>query len=274
MTNSSRMKPTVLVGCGNMGCAMLNGWLKSGASAADIHVIDPNPHAGMPNSVHHYNDPASFMAQNSRIGCLVLAVKPAGVVSVLANMKRALDVESAVVSIAAGVGVAQLAEACADTNPQIIRCMPNLPATIGQGALGFYADGLSSKTRADIDAMFSANGACFWLDDEQHMHGLTALSGSGPAYVLHVAEAMQAAGQQLGLAPDLAQKLAVQTLRGTANLLHESSFNATELRQQVTSPNGTTAAALDVLMDEGALSDLFAHAMEAAAARSAEIEAA
>jgi pyrroline-5-carboxylate reductase len=200
----------------------------------------------------------------------VLAVKPQIIGAVLAQLEPAIGPETLVISIAAGIGLQRLTTGL--NTQRVIRTMPNTPAQIGKGITGAVAaNGVTTADRAIAMALLQAAGPAVWLDAESQIDAVTAVSGSGPAYVFHLVEALAAAGKRQGLAPEIAMQLARQTVIGSAALLEADPAPAAQLRQNVTSPNGTTAAALAVLMGDDGLTSLIDRAVEAARQRSEEL---
>lgn len=253
-----------LVGCGRMGGALLDGWLTNGLSASAVHVLDPHPGPDLSRLGISVNaalppDPA----------VLVIAVKPQMMASVLPSLSVKED--TLVISVAAGVTLA--AYAAAFPAAPIVRAMPNTPAAIGQGITAVI--GNSRATEADMalaEALLSAVGRVVRLEGEDQMDAVTALSGSGPAYVFHLIEAMAAAGEAEGLSPELALELARATVAGAGALAVHADEAPRKLRENVTSPGGTTAAGLDVLMDGArGLPPLMRATIAAAAARGREL---
>jgi pyrroline-5-carboxylate reductase len=263
----------VLAGCGNMGYAMLSGWLKSGRlAAADVWVVEPNETLRRRAAELGTHAMATSDALSAGLSptLVVLAVKPQVMREVVAGYKRFADGQTTFLSIAAGTQIATLEESLG--NVPIVRCMPNTPAAIGRGMMVTVANGLVTDTTRDfVNGLLSASGEVTSVDDEALMDAVTAVSGSGPAYVFHFIEALTEAGKKAGLQPDTASLLAVQTVYGAASLAAESHEDPGTLRQRVTSPNGTTAAALSVLMAEDRLKKLVGQAVEAARLRSIEL---
>lgn len=260
-------RPLVLIGAGKMGGAMLDGWLASGVDPASIVVVDPQP------------DPAfeTLRTPGLRVGdappatpasIIVIAVKPHLVADVLPRLGPAIDGETLLVSIAAGVKLARLAESGAKA---VVRAMPNTPASVGKGATVGVAAGASEAQVAAADRLLSAVGKTWWLEEEDLLDAVTGVSGSGPAYVFHMVEALAAAGEAAGLPAELAAGIARQTVVGAGALLDESPLDPGTLRANVTSKNGTTAAALGVLRDSGRLGTLMEEAVAAATTRSREL---
>lgn len=263
----------LLAGCGNMGFAMLSGWLESGRlKPHEVGVVEPNEAlraraaaAGAATGA----DVSAFAGERPRL--IVLAVKPQVIREVTAAYRPFAESGSAFLSIAAGTPAAAFEEILGAGTP-VIRCMPNTPAAIGKGMMVVFANGhVTTDTKEFVRGLLSASGAVTDVPDEGLMDAVTAVSGSGPAYVFHFIEALTAAGEKAGLPPETAKLLARQTVYGAASLAFESGEEAGRLREQVTSPNGTTAAALSVLMGGKRLETLVTEAVEAARARSVEL---
>ncbi len=268
------MTKLVLVGCGNMGFAMLKGWLSS-APAPDVHVVEPNEalrvraaEAGA-NAVGDPEELAAELAPD----LIVLAVKPQVMRDVVPSYVRFAGGPAVFVSIAAGTTIATLGEMLPGPTP-IIRCMPNTPAAIGHGMLVCCAnDHVPHDKRSLTDALLAHSGMVDWIDNEELMDAVTALSGSGPAYVFHLIECLADAGAGVGLPPELAGRMAMQTVMGAGRLAAQSGVEPGILRSQVTSPGGTTAAALGVMMKDERLAELMREAVVAARDRGKELSA-
>ncbi len=264
----------VLAGCGNMGYAMLGGWLKSGKlKPKEVLVVEPNE--ALRRRAEELGCPAladaGAIAPGAQPEVVVLAVKPQVIRDVTAAYKRFGGGQTTFLSVAAGTPVAAFEQILGSTAP-IVRCMPNTPAAIGKGMMVVFSNPLvSDETKNFIADLLSASGEVTTVDDESLMDAVTAVSGSGPAYVFHFIECLTAAAEAAGLPPDTAKLLARQTVYGAAALAAESKEDPGTLRQQVTSPNGTTAAALNVLMGEDRLKALVTDAVEAACLRSVEL---
>jgi pyrroline-5-carboxylate reductase len=260
----------VLVGAGKMGSAMLDGWLALGLSPRHVAVLEPQPTpevAALAARGLRLNPPAAAVGE---VAAVVVAVKPQVAPEITPSLAPFVGAATVVVSIMAGRTLAFLADAL--PGAALVRAMPNTPAAIGRGITVAVANaGVSDAQRALVDALLSAVGAVEWVADEALMDAVTALSGSGPAYVFLLAETMAQAGAAAGLPPALAATLARTTVAGAGELLHRSPLDAATLRQNVTSPGGTTAAALDVLMAKGGLAPLMGRAIAAATARSREL---
>jgi pyrroline-5-carboxylate reductase len=257
----------VLAGAGKMGGAMLTGWLAQGLDPARVVVIDPAPapeiSALAAKGIRlNPNDPAAA-------DTLIVAVKPQMFRDAGPALKRWVGPSTLVVSIMAGTTIAALQEVCGGA---VVRAMPNTPAAIGRGITVAVPDAhVSTAQRATADALLRATGAVEWVDDEDLMDAVTAVSGSGPAYLFLLAEELARAGVAAGLPEQLATKLARDTVSGAGELLNRSELTSATLRQNVTSPGGTTAAALAVLMGDDGFAPLLTRAVAAATARSKEL---
>lgn len=259
-----------LVGAGKMGGAMLAGWLAGGLDPARTTVLDPHASpdlealcAARGLSLNPDRVPAAE--------ALVLAMKPQGLDAAASNLAPLVGSDTLVVSILAGKTIADL-RARLPRARAIVRAMPNLPASIGRGATGAVASAeVDAAQRAAADALLASVGVVEWLDDEALIDALTAVSGSGPAYVFLLAEAMEQAGLAAGLPAAMAARLARSTVSGAGALLDATDRAAGQLRQDVTSPGGTTAAALAVLMRDGGVPDLMREAVAAAKNRAGEL---
>ena len=257
----------VLLGCGKMGGAMLQGWLAQGLDPASVWVIDPYPSEWLKSLPVHLNTP---LPENPAIA--LVAVKPQMMGDALPSMQSIGNSETVFLSIAAGVTIASFAEVLGENTP-IIRAMPNTPAAIGQGITAFVGNSKVSDERLELaQTLLSAVGKTVRLESEDQMDAVTAVSGSGPAYVFHLIETLAAAGEAEGLPADLAMKLALTTVSGAGALAEAADETASQLRVNVTSPNGTTQAALEVLMnDTDGFPVLLHRAVSAAANRSREL---
>lgn len=256
----------VLLGCGKMGQAMLSGWLAAGLPASRVWIVEPNPSLSLAALGAQVNVPLP-----SRAAAVVLAVKPQMMEQALPQVAGLAGSGAMFLSIAAGLTLAWF-EARLGTATPIVRAMPNTPAAVGRGISALIPNAAGAAAMPLAEALLGAVGRTVRLDAEAQMDVVTALSGSGPAYVFHLIEAMAAAGEAEGLSPDLAMALARATVCGAGELAHQSPESAATLRINVTSPGGTTAAALKVLMDEATgLPPLMVRAVAAAAARSREL---
>jgi pyrroline-5-carboxylate reductase len=259
----------VLLGCGKMGGAMLEGWLSQGLPASAVHVIDPNAPdwvAARGASVNH------TLPSNPAI--MVVAVKPQMMGDALPSIQGYGNGETVLLSIAAGTKIAAF-EAVFGLKTPIVRSMPNTPAAIAQGITAYCRNAHVSDERLELArALLSAVGKTVELESEAQIDAVTGVSGSGPAYVFHMIECMADAGVAQGLPREMAMELAVATVAGAGALAAASEESATQLRINVTSPNGTTRAALEVLMDaENGFPALLNRAVAAAADRSRELGA-
>ncbi len=260
----------VLLGAGKMGSALLEGWLRLGLDPKNVAVIEPQ----VPATVAELAQRGLQLNPNPRaltnVAAIVLAVKPQVAPQAIPPLAPLVSPATVVVSIMAGRTLKFLADAlpgpCA-----IVRAMPNTPAAIGRGITVAVPLHVDDAQRSLADRLLSATGAVEWTDDESLMDAVTAVSGSGPAYVFLLAEALTHAGIAAGLPAELAEKLARETVAGSGELLHRSALDAAVLRENVTSPGGTTAAALAVLMGHDGLAQLMAKAIAAATARSREL---
>lgn len=267
-------RKVVLVGCGNMGYAMLKGWLASNALApGDVSVVEPDEalrKRAADAGTEAVADAAS-VAAGPAPDLVVVAVKPQVIREVVPAYKGFAGKGTTFVSIAAGTGVATFEEILG-REAAVMRCMPNTPAAIGKGMMVVFSNAnVSPRIRDFVDELLATSGAVARIDDEKLMDAVTAVSGSGPAYVFHFIECLAAAGEKGGLPADTAKLLAMQTVYGAASLAKESGEEPGRLREQVTSPGGTTAAALSVLMGDDRLRGLLAEAVEAAKKRGAEL---
>ncbi|WP_323008290.1 pyrroline-5-carboxylate reductase [Paracoccus sp. (in: a-proteobacteria)] len=254
----------VLIGCGRMGGALLQGWLKQGLAADAVHVIDPTPRADLSDLGISIN--GELPAEPA---VLVIAVKPQMMADVLPRLT--VGASTLVVSVAAGVTLAAYEQAFPAA--PIVRAMPNTPAAIGQGITAIAGNAKAGEAEMTLArALMSAVGRVVTLDSEAQMDAVTALSGSGPAYVFHMIEAMAAAGEAEGLSLALALELARATVAGAGALAVHADEDPAKLREAVTSPGGTTAAGLKILMDpHGGLPPLMRRTIAAAAERGREL---
>jgi pyrroline-5-carboxylate reductase len=261
----------VLVGCGQMGSAMLRGWLARGA-AERFEVVEP---AGTPKALAgaagvEFHRTSGELPAGFAPDAVVFAVKPQVIDEVLPPYRRWARPGTLFISIAAGTTIAGIARHLGEA--AIVRCMPNTPAAIGRAiTVACPNTRVSAAQRELCDALLAAIGDSTWVEDEALMDAVTAVSGSGPAYVFLLIEALAEAGARAGLPADLALTLARATVAGAGELARLSPETPARLRENVTSPGGTTRAALDVLMAEHGLPELFDRAVAAATARSREL---
>ncbi|UYO53357.1 pyrroline-5-carboxylate reductase [Rhodopseudomonas palustris] len=259
----------VLAGAGKMGGALLTGWLAQGLDGGDVVVIEPHP----------TDDIAALSARGVRLNAsasdvgavstLVVAVKPQMFAEAAAALRSYVGPSTLVVSIMAGKPIAALSE---QLGGHVVRAMPNTPAAIGRGiTVAVAASNVTPAQRGIADALLRATGGVEWVDDEALIDAVTAVSGSGPAYVFLLAEELARAGVEAGLPEALAMTLARATVAGSGELLQRSDLDAATLRKNVTSPGGTTAAALEVLMADDGFRPLLTRAVAAATKRSKEL---
>lgn len=266
------MTTLLLIGCGNMGFAMLKGWLEADPGL-EVHVVEP---------LEALRDRAAGLGARAASGpqdlpaglvpdLAILAVKPQSMAEVVPAYADLAGGPATFVSIAAGTTIATLSAMLPGATP-IIRCMPNTPAAIGAGMMVCYAnEHATGDARRLTSKLLAASGEVAWIDDEALMDAVTAVSGSGPAYVFHLIETLGNAGAEMGLPPELAARMALQTVMGAGALAARASDPPGTLREQVTSPGGTTAAALGVLMGGDRLQSLITEAVRAARDRGVEL---
>ncbi|MFD1912858.1 pyrroline-5-carboxylate reductase [Halodurantibacterium flavum] len=257
----------VLLGCGKMGSAMLQGWLKQGLPPQSVWVQEPRPSDWLQAQGVHLNEglPASPAV-------VLIAVKPQMMQDALPALSALGGGGTVFLSVAAGISIARY-EALLGSGTPVIRAMPNTPAAVGRGITALIGNAHADNAALTLaEALLSAVGQVVRLEHEGQMDAVTAVSGSGPAYVFHLIETLAAAGEAEGLPPDLSLHLARATVAGAGVLAEEAGAGPAQLRENVTSPAGTTAAALAVLMDEAqGFPALLRRAVQAAAARSREL---
>jgi pyrroline-5-carboxylate reductase len=260
----------VLVGAGKMGSAMLDGWLARGLDPKKIVVIEPQPVKAV-KALTRRGVKLNPKDKVGAVSAIVIAVKPQSAPEAVPPLARFIDKTTLVLSIMAGRTIGFL-EKSLPTGTAIVRAMPNTPAAIGRGISVAVANAkISTRQRKQASDLLAAIGKVEWVGDETLMDAVTALSGSGPAYIFLLAECMARAGVAAGLPKELATRLARETVTGSAELLHRSDLDAATLRQNVTSPGGTTAAALEVLMGPGGFDQLLTQAITAATRRSRDL---
>ena len=267
----SRRESILLVGGGNMGQALLRGWLADGRAPESIHVVDPDEHARA--AVESLGIAATSKRPHSlRADVIVLAIKPYLVEEALQDYLNLAEDQGTLLSIAAGKTIA-FYESMLGTGAAVVRGMPNTPAAIGQGITVLAASEAVDAARKQLcESLMAAVGQVAWLEDDGLMDAVTAVSGSGPAYVFLLIECLTAAALEVGLEKDLAERLALATVSGAGAYAVDSDVDAEELRHRVTSPGGTTQAALEVLIgDSRALESLLCEAVRAAARRGREL---
>jgi pyrroline-5-carboxylate reductase len=269
---ASTHAPLACIGGGNMARALIAGWLRAGRDPASVRVAEPHAETAR-RLAAEFGVPVFAAAADAcaEADTWLFAVKP----QVLREVAQALAPRARarpprVVSIAAGITTAQLGGWLGGI-PDVVRAMPNTPALLGAGISGLFARAdVGSAARAEAESLLAAVGSCVWVPDEALMDAVTAVSGSGPAYVFLLAEALQAAGEREGLDPATSRALAIATLAGAARMLQHDDTPAVELRRRVTSPGGTTQAALEVFMAR-AWPEIVAEAVHAARLRGAAL---
>jgi pyrroline-5-carboxylate reductase len=266
-------KTITLVGCGRMGGAMLQGWLASDIDAT-YNVIEPfgQPEFTKDNPRITYGESARAIKKEvAQSDVCILAVKPQMMMEVCEALNHSISDDCLILSVAAGQTIGNFENYFGDQQP-IVRVMPNTPASIGKGMSVAVANGNVSEAQRDIvTQLLTCSGKAEWVEDEELMNAVTAVSGSGPAYIFYLIEALAKAGEEVGLDPEKAMILARQTVIGSAALAEsEADTAASTLRENVTSPNGTTAAALNVLMD-GRFQEILNEALNAAKTRGEEL---
>jgi pyrroline-5-carboxylate reductase len=260
----------VLAGAGKMGSAMLDGWLARGLKPKQVVVIEPDPGKAV-KALARRGLRLNPKSKVPAAAAVVIAVKPQSAPEAVPPLATFIGKNTLVLSIMAGRTIRYL-EKSVPAGSAIVRAMPNTPAAIGRGiTVAVATANVSARQRRQASGLLAAIGKVEWIGDEALMDAVTALSGSGPAYVFLLAEAMAAAGIAAGLPPALSTRLARETVAGSGELLHRSQIDAATLRENVTSPGGTTAAALDVLMASGGLEELMTRAVAAATRRSRDL---
>lgn len=265
--------PLLLVGAGKMGGALLEGLIARGLDASRVRVQDPAPPADIAAALARHGIAAEpkIESLSTPPGVILMAVKPQAMDAVFPSVAALAGPDTLVISIAAGRTLASF-EARLPAGTAVVRAMPNTPAAVGRGITVCVANGaVTPAGRATCEALMSAVGEVAWIGNEAEMDAVTAVSGSGPAYVFLLAEAMEKAAVAAGLDAALARQLARATVSGAGELLARSDLDAATLRRNVTSPGGTTAAALDVLMAEGGVEDRVREAVLAGMVRSREL---
>jgi pyrroline-5-carboxylate reductase len=260
----------LLVGAGKMGAAMLDGWIARGLHPKKVVVIEPQPGKAL-RALARRGLTINPKRKAAAAAAIVIAVKPQSAPEAVPPLAAHVGKGTLVLSIMAGRTIGFL-EKSLPAGSAIVRAMPNTPASIGRGITVACPNAkVSARQRKLASDLLAAIGSVEWTRDEKLMDAVTAVSGSGPAYVFLLAEAMTKAGIAAGLPADLADKLARETVAGSSELLHRSTFDAATLRQNVTSPGGTTAAALEVLMGPSGFDELLTKAIAAATRRGREL---
>ncbi len=263
------MGPVVLVGAGKMGLALARGWVAGGLQPASLVLVDPKPGEATiafarENDIRLLDSPIGILTH-----VMVLAVKPQVMAPVMEEVAPAVGMHTLVLSIAAGIPMGTIALAL--KTDRVVRAMPNTPAQVGKGITGAVGLKISDRDRAVADSLLKAAGAVIWFDNEVRLDAVTAVSGSGPAYVFYLVETLAVAAMRQGLEPGQAMQLARDTVIGAAALMEADPQPVSVLRENVTSPKGTTAAALQVLMAPDGLEQLMDRAVLAARRRSEEL---
>lgn len=262
----------LIIGAGNMGGALLAGWLAKGLiTPARLAILDPTPGEDASRAI---SDGATHLLPGAAIPesirTVMLGIKPQLYTKIKATLASDLNDEALILSIMAGISLENL-QTSFPNNP-VIRIMPNMPASLSKGMSGYVAaPNVSAAHRDAVEALLGASGAVVQVHSDAQIDSVTAISGSGPAYIFHLCEAMSEAGEKLGLDPIVSAQLARQTIIGAAAQLEQSDKSASDLRQAVTSPGGTTQAALDVLMADPGLRSLLATATQAAKDRAEDL---
>lgn len=267
--------PLVLVGCGKMGGALLRGWLSRGVPGKDVFVIEPAPRDLEDVRARGVTVVTEFgkLPTGLRPGIILLAIKPQFMDEALPAYRGFADQGAVFLSIAAGKTVAYLKDKLGP-KAVVIRSMPNTPAAVGRGMSVLLRDPKVAPAMLELcGALLSAVGEIGWIDEEDQINAVTAVSGGGPAYVFLLIECLAEAAREMGLPPELCMKLARETVTGSGELAHQSTESATKLREAVMSPKGTTLEAINVLMAPDGLQPLINRAIAAATRRGREIAA-
>jgi pyrroline-5-carboxylate reductase len=264
--------PLLLVGAGKMGGALLEGWLRQGLDPATVFIQDPAPPPEVQALAARHRIPASDAPElPAPPSVIVIAVKPGLIDKLMPELEPMIGEGSVVLSIAAGRTLETLARVV-PSGTAIVRAMPNVAASVGRSMTVACANAAVTRDQAlECTMLLEGVGDVMWIDDESVLDAITAVSGSGPAYVFLLAECLAEAGRAAGLDAELARRLARATVEGAGELLRRSDLSPRELREKVTSPQGVTAAALQVLMGEDGVQDLLTRAVAAAANRSREL---
>ena len=265
--------PLLLVGCGKMGSALLEGWLERGLEPADVWIVEPNAEhlqGFLGRGVRHAAG-AADLPDGLAPALILFAVKPQMLAEALPQYRGLAEAGAAALSIAAGWRIAAFEEALGSATP-VVRAMPNTPAAVGRGMTVLCANSRCDQALCSLAGeLLAAVGEVAWVEDEGLIDAVTAVSGGGPAYVFLLIECLAEAGAKAGLPADLAMQLARVTVSGAGALVYQSPEPAATLRQNVTSPGGTTLEALKILMADDGLQPLMTKAIAAATARSREL---
>ncbi len=269
MAELSPANPLLFFGCGNMGSAMLDGWLRAGIDPASFIIIDPGKRA-YPAGVRHFAATTEMAeAGGGAVSIAIIAVKPQLFAELAAQLEPTLGAEALVISVMAGTRSDMLQVAFPGRH--IVRLMPNLAAAIGKSPLGLFSAALEPARRDAVEQLLAPLGTAVWIEAEAQMDAVTALAGSGPAFVYRFIDALAGAGESLGLDRQTSAKLAMAMIDGAVELAAASHIAPAELAQRVTSPGGTTAAGLQMLDDEAALARLIEATLKAAHDRGVEL---
>lgn len=264
----------ILAGCGKMGGALLDGWLERGLSPKAVRVVEPGADAAATarhRGVAVFPSADALPSDATTADVVLLAVKPQVMDQVVPAYRRFVSPATVFLSIAAGRTIAGF-ESLLGADAALVRCMPNTPAAVRRGMTVACANArVTAEQRTLCQELLEAVGDVAWIENESLMDAVTAVSGSGPAYVFLLAEALAQAGAAAGLSQDLAARLARRTVSGAGELLHQSPESPETLRRNVTSPGGTTAAALSVLMENDSMMSLMTKAVTAAKKRSQDL---
>lgn len=272
MNHSINTTTIAFIGAGNMATALAEGLIDKGLNAEQVIMSDPSKdRLAYVEKTFGVKTSSNNRAVADQADVIVLAVKPQIMSAILDDLKPVMaDSSKVIISIAAGITLASLAQGLG-RETALVRCMPNTPALVQTGATGMFAnEHVSSAQKALAEEILQAVGIVVWLEQEQQLDAVTALSGSGPAYYFLVMEAMIAAGEAMGLTPDTAKQLTLQTALGAAKMASNSDVEPAELRRRVTSPGGTTEAAIQSL-EKNQLVAVFGQALAAAKRRSEEL---
>ncbi len=258
MSDLTPENPLLLFGCGNMGRAMLDGWFRGGVDPVSFIVIDP-AQSDLPGGVRHHADASLF---DGKVSKAIVAVKPQVFPSLATQLDTVIAADATVLSVMAGIRTPQLASVLPGRT--IVRLMPNLAASLGKSPLGLFTDDANPAIRDAVTALVAPLGTAIWIDDEDLMDAVTALAGSGPAFVYRFIDALAQAGEAVGLSPSIAAKLAMAMIGGAVDLAESADGDPVELARRVTSPGGTTAVGLAVLDEDDALVRLITATIRAA----------
>jgi len=270
-STSTQLPQLAFIGAGNIANALVTGLIRQDYPVSKLSVADPIDDQLQPFRTFGIKTSQDNVEVAAAADVVLLCVKP----NILPMAAKSIagsvqDGNTLVVSVAAGITLASLSDWLGNETA-LVRCMPNTPALVQLGACGLFANGrVSEKQKNWTETILNAIGISLWVEKESQIDTVTALSGSGPAYFFYLIEIMQQVGADLGLSPDVADKLVLQTALGAATMAHQSKDGTAELRRRVTSPGGTTQAALNQLMDDN-LADIIAKAIKAAEDRSIEL---